>query len=492
MSTKLGHLLVEEGLLSEQDRKTIQEASGSAAGAFAKGILALGLLGEDELAAFVADRTQFRVAAKDIFAEIDDRALGAIDTPLLRQLEVIPLRLDSNVLAVAMIDPLDRATIHQLEFFTGCKIKPLIATLKQVRMGLARLIPGYTPEPSAFEAFMQTHMRLERDESPKVTQARELIARVKETPGPVVADVDEQLQDAPVAPEPVVAEPAGADPEGQASDVADAPEVQATPPEGEGEQTQEAGDADEAINGNTDSTESDPAPELAAQDTPNDTADAGLPEADEAAGSAEVKPLKPDFGVPPAVAGNETAANKALLTLNKRAMDVSVDSEPVKALSTLVAALYEIGLQTGAILIRYNADLADTGVESASWFNQETANGLGFKEAQGSHVSDFVEAVANYAPESMDSDGWLQIKTEDQPSVAACLDLFDAGESRSEIESGLTAADTILMARAFKLAAQDADLIAVLNWSMETAGHEALRASVSNAVRAFGQKVPKK
>ena len=153
MSTKLGHLLVAEGLLSEQDRRTIHEASGSTPGAFAKGILALGLLGDEELAAFIADRTHFRVAAKDIFSEVDDRALGAIDTPLLRQLEVLPLRLDSNVLAVGMIDPLDRATVHQIEFFTGCKVRPLIATLKQVRTGLARLIPGYQPTPSPFEVF---------------------------------------------------------------------------------------------------------------------------------------------------------------------------------------------------------------------------------------------------------------------------------------------------------------------------------------------------
>jgi hypothetical protein len=156
-ASKLGQLLVEEGLLSEADRRTIRTSSGSGAGAFAKSLIALGLIDEDELAAFIADRTHFRVASKDLAKESDDHALGVVDTPLLLRLEVLPLKVEGTVLTVAMADPLDQDTIKQLEFFSGLRVRPVIATLSWIRTGLRRISPQWEPKASPFETFINTH-----------------------------------------------------------------------------------------------------------------------------------------------------------------------------------------------------------------------------------------------------------------------------------------------------------------------------------------------
>ncbi|NDE14648.1 hypothetical protein EBZ80_06935 [bacterium] len=474
MSTKLGQLLVAEGLLSEQDRKTIHEASGGAAGAFAKGILALGLLDEDELAAFIADRTHYRIAAKDIFSEVDDRALGAIDTPLLRQLEVLPLRLDSNVLVVAMIDPLDRSTIHQVEFFTGCKVRPLIATLRQVRSGLARLIPGYKPVPSAFEVFMATHMGGLKSSLSKTGTARELVARIPAGPSTTTA----QASPASVAPaaRPVAhAQPSvDVDP---ALDLAAAATSATTGPE-----VDIAAGMSAAESATSEDAPKD-APEDASRDAP--------------------KPLQPQFSAPPAVAGDEAGANKALLSLNKRILDISVQKDAPAALKVLVDGLFTAGIESGAIAIHTPAagdqPAQDSGV---IWSGKESLGNVASGPLSGDTAGQLIAAIVSYAPESMESDGWLQIPGEDAAGVKAALDMItsnfgltDPGEARAAtvagMESALNAAiagsESVLMARALKMKKQSRDLVTLLVWPNGSAGHDALRAAVSNALRAYAQ-----
>lgn len=485
MSTKLGHLLVTEGLLSEQDRKTIHDASGSTAAGFAKGILALGLLGEEELAAFIADRTHFRVAAKDIFSEIDDRALGAIDTPLLRQLEVLPLRLDSNVLAVAMIDPLDRATVHQIEFFTGCKVKPLIATLKQVRSGLSRLIPGYKPTPSPFELFMATHMGTLRSGQDKKSHAKELVARLQTTPALAIPaePADHEIDPMP----------------GSASDNSDFLEL---PVNRGAEETENTGVQQPAPDPSVDlaaaagiETPAEPAvnPESTANPLDSLNSDAAGNGASVPAAAAATT-LAPKFAMPPAVAGNEALANKALLDLNKRVMDISVQNDPATSLKALVDGLFKAGIESGCVAIRnHNEDetVSSGASQGALWSGIDSVANVASGDLRGDLTEKLINAIATYAPEAMESDGWIQILADDSPAVKAALDLIEPGEARTMIETALTTSESVLLMRAFKMQTKPSDLVAIFVWPNTSAGHEALRASVSNALRAYAQKVDK-
>ncbi len=153
----LGTLLVEEGLLTEADRRTIRRTCGTHGSAFARAVLALGLLDEDELAAFLAERTRWKMCAKDLARESSREAWGTLDPPLVERLEVMPLRVEGQVLHVAMVDPLDHDTIKQVEFFTGYRVTPHIATFTQVRLGLEKLIKNYRPQTSHLEELIINH-----------------------------------------------------------------------------------------------------------------------------------------------------------------------------------------------------------------------------------------------------------------------------------------------------------------------------------------------
>ena len=153
----LGTLLVEDGLLTESDRRTIWRTCGGQGSSFARGVLATGLLDEDELAAFIAEKTRWKVAPKGLYKQSKKEVWGIVDRPLIERLEVLPLFSEGRVLHVAMVDPLDQDTLRQLAFFTGYKIAPVISTLTEIRLGLKKLLSDHKPINSQLEDFLENH-----------------------------------------------------------------------------------------------------------------------------------------------------------------------------------------------------------------------------------------------------------------------------------------------------------------------------------------------
>ena len=153
----LGSLLVDEGLLSEIDRRTIRDAASGSGAAFAKSVVALGLLQEDELAAFIAERTEYPVAPKEWSFSTSERCWNSIEPALQVELEVVPINLSGNRLTVAMVDPLDASTTRQIEFFTGYKVQPVIATIGQLRSTLKQRYQDFEPKATTLEAFLANH-----------------------------------------------------------------------------------------------------------------------------------------------------------------------------------------------------------------------------------------------------------------------------------------------------------------------------------------------
>lgn len=153
----LGQLLVSEGIIQDFDYKTLRNACGNQAAAFARSVLAIGLFDEEELATFLAEFTQFPRAEKNLADQLDPEAFTCIDPAISSRLEVLPFKFHKNRLLVAVADPLDRGTLRQLEFFSGSRIRPVIATLSEIRTMLATLIDGYEPMETPLEQFFFNH-----------------------------------------------------------------------------------------------------------------------------------------------------------------------------------------------------------------------------------------------------------------------------------------------------------------------------------------------
>ena len=184
--SRLGTFLVQEGILTASDKQMIKRESAAHHGSFARSILALGLLDEDELSALFASKTSFRQAAKDISQEMDPGVSGLVPAHILAWLEVLPLSAQEGTLSVAMVDPTDQEAINQLGFFTGLRVKPVIAAQSEILRGLREIGATFEVGESRFESFLKTHGRMSGTNQ-------------KKRSGAVIRSFDDEMPSADVA-----------------------------------------------------------------------------------------------------------------------------------------------------------------------------------------------------------------------------------------------------------------------------------------------------
>ncbi|MFK7826833.1 MAG: hypothetical protein AB8G05_22005 [Oligoflexales bacterium] len=158
MSTSgLARHLVKEGFLSDSDCQLIARDHSNTGAAFAKVVVALGILSEEKLAQYLREKTKCPMIPHKQVCSTQQDAEGLISLPLLQSLEVIPLQLSGDTLTVAMADPLDQNTLQQLKFFTSFKIKPTIATFSSLYLSLENLIQGFSAQKTTLEKFLSHH-----------------------------------------------------------------------------------------------------------------------------------------------------------------------------------------------------------------------------------------------------------------------------------------------------------------------------------------------
>jgi Type II secretion system (T2SS), protein E, N-terminal domain len=170
--SRLGALMVQEGILTASDRQLIKRESVNHHGSFARSILALGLLDEDELSALFASKTCFRQAAKDVLHEMDLGVMNIVPLHVLAWLEILPLHIKEGALFVAMVDPTDQDVISQMHFFTGLRVIPVITTRSEIKRGLKEIGAVAKIGQSHFESFIKTHGRMSQAVQKKKSKPR--------------------------------------------------------------------------------------------------------------------------------------------------------------------------------------------------------------------------------------------------------------------------------------------------------------------------------
>jgi type IV pilus assembly protein PilB len=134
---RLGDLLVESGLITEeqlqkalQEQKTTKQKLGDV-------LLQQGYLSENQLIEVL--EFQLGIPHVSLFKYKFDQSLTSVITEAMaRRYQVIPLRKEGNKLMVAMADPLDYFAIDDLRMSTGFQIEPAIATKDEIQRSIIR------------------------------------------------------------------------------------------------------------------------------------------------------------------------------------------------------------------------------------------------------------------------------------------------------------------------------------------------------------------
>jgi hypothetical protein len=143
-ANRLGEMLLEAGLIDRFQLESALSMQRNLGGRIGSALVKLGYLPEETILEFLETQAKFmRVSLAEL--TIDREVLSLIPADRLKQLLVIPVELrqqgKEKILRVAMTDPTNLRLIDDLQFATGCRVLPLLASEEEIREALQRNLP---------------------------------------------------------------------------------------------------------------------------------------------------------------------------------------------------------------------------------------------------------------------------------------------------------------------------------------------------------------
>ncbi len=141
-----GFLLVQAGLVRDDQLRTAREARAQGGGTLGEHLVMAGAVDDDVLTEFYAAKLVVpRVAASDL-ARIPAAVLRRIPPDMAAEFRVVPVWSDGDLnLTLAMSDPADQHVADEVAFFTGASVVRAVATQLQIAWALAHYYGVVTP-----------------------------------------------------------------------------------------------------------------------------------------------------------------------------------------------------------------------------------------------------------------------------------------------------------------------------------------------------------
>jgi|GEM_PF-1554692 len=154
MNSDVGALLVEGGVISEQQLQHALTTAVQFGGTLIQNLLRLEYLYDEELASFLSSKLKLPMAEKAQFDNLPAFITRLVPNDTVVAHRLIPIMLHQGVLHVAMVDPTDRAALEEIAFASGYKASPVVAKYGLIEEAMARYY-GVPPEDKALppEAF---------------------------------------------------------------------------------------------------------------------------------------------------------------------------------------------------------------------------------------------------------------------------------------------------------------------------------------------------
>lgn len=139
---RLGEILIEMGLLTPEQLQLALEKSSKGKVLLGTFLLSEGLLTEENMAQALANQFGLRCVDLRQMDEPDPLALKMIPEAIVRKHHVVPLKVENDILYVAVHDPLNLVNLNSIPELAGDKIRPLVATESQVKATIERFYQG--------------------------------------------------------------------------------------------------------------------------------------------------------------------------------------------------------------------------------------------------------------------------------------------------------------------------------------------------------------
>jgi type IV pilus assembly protein PilB len=182
---KLGQLLLDEKLITEEQLQKaleVQKKEGSKLGEI---LINLGVVSEKDIVMALAKQLSIPYAsyAKGVLKPASKDLSKLVPEDYARRLLVLPISKHLNSLTVAFVDPLDLIAIDNLRHMTGCEINPIIATRSDMQRAIDEF---YGKEDLLKDAVSDSYeleeFKVEKEKGDQDLSLDELVARAEEAP----------------------------------------------------------------------------------------------------------------------------------------------------------------------------------------------------------------------------------------------------------------------------------------------------------------------
>ena len=181
---RIGDLLMSQGLITEQQLETALEEQKIRKTKLGETLLALGYVSQENFADVLSK--QLGIDSVDLHTEgLQDAAIKLVPEDIMKKYELVPFAIDennSNVLKVAMADPMFLPAIDDVSIITNMEVKPYFATTAQIAIQLDRMF-GKKQAMEAAEQYQKEHANefLEEEEAANVEVDNAPIVKIVRT-----------------------------------------------------------------------------------------------------------------------------------------------------------------------------------------------------------------------------------------------------------------------------------------------------------------------
>ncbi|MBI2870631.1 MAG: Flp pilus assembly complex ATPase component TadA [Candidatus Omnitrophica bacterium] len=135
LNVRLGDLLIEKGIITQAQLDQVLKEKEESGGFFAQALIRLGIVTEEKVLPILAEQLGIEYVRVNSL-QVDRTAIEKVPARFAVYYKLMPVRFEDNLLTVAIADPLDVHTLDDLRLLINCKIRPVLASEKEILEGI--------------------------------------------------------------------------------------------------------------------------------------------------------------------------------------------------------------------------------------------------------------------------------------------------------------------------------------------------------------------
>jgi len=152
MASRVGDVLVKQGIISDSQLAQATEAAQQNGGLVGSSLVKLGFVDEQVLVSTLSTQYGLPVVQIDDHS-VQPEVLNLIPHAIANKYLLLPLEVTGNTLTVAMVDPSNITAVNDIKFITGHDIRVVLAPESEVRTGIEKCYESSVSYDSIFEDF---------------------------------------------------------------------------------------------------------------------------------------------------------------------------------------------------------------------------------------------------------------------------------------------------------------------------------------------------